>query len=380
MNKRNVLCNALLPVLAVFISCNGQNSAIENVKHTATKEASAKDTKQATDLNKFKANTTTEIGRDVLTIFQDKNYNYWFGTNDGAYCYDGKNLVRFTHKDGLAQDQIQTIQEDNAGNIWFGTGGFGVSRFDGQLFTTFTNDNKLSAIIDSHKDWKTPIIKGTDNLWFYAGGGAYHYDGSSLTYLPFPETEADSKNSSNQIGAYAVYCTLKDSNGNIWFGTQAMGVCCYNGKSFTWFTEKGLSPPAVRALFEDRNGTMWFGNNGAGLFRYDGKTLSNFTEEKGLGNPEFWSELKVSGKPGPGTLARVWTINEDNSGNLWIGTIDAGVWRYDGKNLTNFTTRDGLTTDAVTTIYKDKNGELWFGTNGGGVCKFNGTSFKEFTF
>lgn len=43
-----------------------------------------------------------------------------------------------------------------------------------------------------------------------------------------------------------------------------------------------------------------------------------------------------------GTLARVWTINEDNNGNLWIGTIDACVWRYDGKNLTNYTTKDGL--------------------------------------
>ncbi len=155
-----------------------------------------------------------------------------------------------------------------------------------------------------------------------------------------------------------------------------MGVCRYDGKTFTWLTEKGLGGPAIRALFEDRNGNLWFGNNGNGLFRYDGKTLTNFTEEKGLSNPEF---LK-SNKPGPGTLARVWTINEDKNGDIFIGTIDAGVWRYDGKTLTNYTTKDGLTSNVVNIIYKDKKGELWFGTEGAGVCKFNGTSFTQFVF
>ncbi len=167
---------------------------------------------------------------------------------------------------------------------------------------------------------------------------------------------------------------------NVWFGTQARGVCRYDGKSFTWFMEKGLSPPAVRALFEDRNGNMWFGNNGAGLFRLEDDSLSNFTRDNGLSNDEFWSTAKITGKSVPGTLARVWTISEDNIGNLWIGTIDNGVWKYDGKNLANYTTKDGLTTNAITIIYKDNIGEMWFGTDGGGICKFNGVGFTAFAF
>ncbi len=122
----------------------------------------------------------------------------------------------------------------------------------------------------------------------------------------------------------------------------------------------------------------------------DEKSVINFTEEKKLSNNEF----KTSGKSGPGTLARVYAINEDNDGNLWIGTVDAGVWRYNpsasfdsaqhkslkagGKELINYTTKDGLTSNAVNVIYKDKNGELWFGTDGDGVCKFNGKTFMEF--
>ncbi len=225
----------------------------------------------------------------------------------------------------------------------------------------------------SRNDWK---IEGGD-LWLYAGGGAFRVFKDSITYLPFPKPDNDPKYAANapyEFSTYGVYSTLKDSKGNLWFGTQAKGVCRFDGKFFTWFTDKGLRGPAVLALFEDRKGNVWFGNNGAGLFCYDGKTLTNLTAEKGLSNPEF---IK-SNKSGPGTLARVWALNEDNYGNLWIGTGDAGVWRYDGSDLTNYTSKEGLPNSGIETIYKDKSGNLWFGTNGDGVYKFDGSFFTKF--
>jgi len=33
----------------------------------------------------------------------------------------------------------------------------------------------------------------------------------------------------------------------------------------------------------------------------------------------------------------VWTIVEDNAGDIWIGTKGGGLYRYDGKFFTNFT-------------------------------------------
>ena len=77
-------------------------------------------------------------------------------------------------------------------------------------------------------------------------------------------------------------------------------------------------------------------------------------------------------------MARVYSINEDNSGNIWVGTVDAGVWKYDGNVLTDYTKKEGLTSNAVNTIYKDNYGEHWFGTDANGICKFNGTTFTEF--
>jgi ligand-binding sensor domain-containing protein len=352
-----------------LVSCNEPEN-LEKIRNIATDQPSVPQT------NGNVLNTTVAMGIDqnIRSIFQDKNGNYWFGTNGaGVYRYDGSTLIQFTEKEGLSNNQVQSIQEDDSGNIWFGTGAFGVSKFDGGTFTTFTNKENLRLNNSFERDWK---IEAND-LWFYAGGGVYRYHGNSLVYLPLVKPGFNSKQSSNaphKLSPYAVYSILKDKKDNIWYGTQAQGVCRFDGKSFTWFTEKGLSGSAVLGLFEDSRGNLWFGNNGAGLFRYNGKSLINFTEEQGLSNTEF----KVSGKSGQGSLARVYTITEDNYGNLWIGTVDAGVWRYDGNNLTHFTTRDGLTSNAVNTIFKDNHGELWFGTDGDGACKFNGKTFTKF--
>ena len=320
-------------------------------------------------------NKAAGIDQNIRSIFLDSHRNYWFGTNgEGVYRWDGKNLIQFTEKDGLSNNQVQSIQEDQSGNLWFGTGLFGVSRFDGKGFTTFSTKERLQASNHSGNEWAmTP-----DDLWFYAGGGVYRFNNNNIAYLTLGKEANASvgmQGSPYTLSRYAVYCILKDKEGNLWMGTQADGVCRYDGKTFTWFTDHGLAGPAVLGMFEDSKGNIWFGNNGSGLFRYDGKALINFTEEKGLSNPQF----RLSGEDGPNTMARVYSINEDRNGNLWIGTVDAGVWRYNGTNLTQYTTRDGLASNAVNTIYKDHKGDLWFGTDADGVCRFNGRSFEKFT-
>lgn len=346
----------------IFYSCLKQN----NFKV----EASQSVPETIENLSKFNANIVNKIDDNIRSIFQDSKGNYWFGTNDlGVYRYDGEKIIQFTEKDGLPNNQIQTIQEDKLGNIWFGTGLFSVTRFDGQNFTTFTNSINNSSVAD----WKT----APNDLWFYAGAGVYRVNNELLSYLLLDGNDYNSndiKNSPFKLSPNAVYSLLKDKKGKLWFGTQSQGVCMFDGKSLKWFTEKNLKGPAVLALFEDSKGNIWFGNNGGGLFKYNGKELINFSQEKGLENTDF----RVSGNSSEKTLARIYAINEDNFGNIWIGTVDAGVWKYDGINLSQFTTKNGLTSNAVNTIYKDKNGELWFGTDQNGICKFDGKTFSKF--
>ncbi len=78
---------------------------------------------------------------------------------------------------------------------------------------------------------------------------------------------------------------------------------------------------------------------------------------------------------------------EDRSGNLWFSIDGYGVYRYDGKTFTRFTSEDGLCSNKITRILQDRRGDLWFAcmqsyqpkmTGEGGVCRFDGRTLARF--
>ena len=76
-----------------------------------------------------------------------------------------------------------------------------------------------------------------------------------------------------------VYVIFQDSRGNLWFGTDAGGVCKYDGRSFITYTnDEGLSDNIVYAIAEDREGNLWFGTY-QGVSVFNG---SNFITLKNL--------------------------------------------------------------------------------------------------
>ena len=75
----------------------------------------------------------------VEAILQDGDGNLWFGTYGGGVSrYDGASWQTFTIEDGLADTYVMCILQDRDGNLWFGTDGGGVSRYDGTSWQTFT--------------------------------------------------------------------------------------------------------------------------------------------------------------------------------------------------------------------------------------------------
>ncbi|MBL0097643.1 MAG: hypothetical protein IPP46_14975 [Bacteroidetes bacterium] len=49
------------------------------------------------------------------------------------YRYDGANFTQFTTENGLTTNVVQSILEDNKGQLWFGTWQ-GISIYDGNNF------------------------------------------------------------------------------------------------------------------------------------------------------------------------------------------------------------------------------------------------------
>ncbi len=90
------------------------------------------------------------------------------------------------------------------------------------------------------------------------------------------------------------------------------------------------------------------------------------------------NHLKIIKTQGSGPEDNVFCGLMDKSGNLWFGTTGEGVYHFDGKSFTNYTTKDGLNSNSIWSMIEDKNGNILFGT-GKGICRFNGKSFIDIT-
>ncbi len=230
----------------------------------------------------------------VWYILQDKSGKLWFSTNKGIYIHDpaiddvGETplFAQFIdnsviNKNNLHLKDVSGMLQDKQGTMWFVSGymeGEGICCYDGQSLTNFRPDNlsQFRNIIER---------KNGELLFLNVFHGAY-------TYKPVVSTVPTENNFTSfrkQTGMKndTLVAMLEDKAGNLWFGCQsdAMfnggkgGVWCYDGNSFTLLTTKdGLSHNCVFTIVEDKTGNIWFGTRNTGLCRYDGKTFTNFTE------------------------------------------------------------------------------------------------------
>ncbi|MEO1518850.1 MAG: two-component regulator propeller domain-containing protein [Bacteroidota bacterium] len=304
----------------------------------------------------------------IRSMFEDSKGSHWFGSlQEGVCVWTGTAFSYFTTENGLSHNQVLSIQEDDNGRIWFGTQK-GVSSFDGHKMT----DHSQDIVMDAQDEWR----KTEKDLWFNAGikEGIYQYDGQSIRYLAFPNPKVI-----NPHSIYSVTSLSKGSNGMLWMGTYP-GVFGYDGKEFTIINDETLGldvsrePLHIRSLLEDSKGRLWIGNNGIGVLLKTTDAIVNFSEKNKLIHPG--SSRRGDPSP-PGTLEHVFTIAEDAQGNIWFGDRDAGIWKYDGQGMTNYTTKDGLTNDFALSIYEDRSGTLWFGMRDGSVYTFNGKTFEK---
>jgi ligand-binding sensor domain-containing protein len=349
-------------ILTILTSCNGQ------IKNNASNAGISNNPIAPGD-------TVNSIGNQLWYVFQDAKNNYWYGSNgEGVYRYDGNTIIQYTTKDGLANDTVRQIQEDKFGNIFVSTFG-GISRFDGNTFTT------LQPI--KSKEWKL----APDDLWFNILGkkneGVYRYDGKQLHYLEFPKhylhDEIYHRIINSFFSPYEVYCIYKDRTGAIWFGTSVFGACRFDGNTVKWMYEEDLiyvpngGTFGIRSIFEDKEGNFWLCNTRHRyMFDFDKTAKSDrlqYQKTEGIGDAKTFGGVDY---------IYYSYIVEDNNGNIWLTTWDKGVYRYDGKNIRNYTVKDGTKDVNLVSMYKDNKGNLWLGTLENGAFKFNGNTFERY--
>ena len=80
----------------------------------------------------------------IRSLFVDSRGILWIGTENGLSKFENGSFQNFYEEDGLGFNSCWAIEEDQEGNLWFGSYGGGVSVFDGKRFHVFTQEDGLT--------------------------------------------------------------------------------------------------------------------------------------------------------------------------------------------------------------------------------------------
>ena len=360
----------ILLILIAVISCGGRVNTDLPKDKSAVRKA---DTNEYDRIRKTQGSTPSD---NIRCGIQDKGGNLWFGsTGEGLYRYNGKTFRQYTVNDGLNSNFVWSVLEDKSGNIWIGTSE-GINFFDGKNIKSIPisiNADSSTAADTSAAELTASKTQHTYNevfcimqdksgiIWFGTTAGVYCYNGKSFTrFLDAPGIQ-----NSNGLSLKDVQCMLLDKSGNVWFGSGPIaneGITRYDGKALTGFKPKNEG--WIRNIIETKDGKIWFGTRHYGACYYDGKDFTFFKDKAGIGN----------------------LMLQDKMGNLWFGggeklssiQSDGGIWSYDGKAFRNFNEKDGLGNYSVWSITEDSAGNIWVGTRNNGLYRWDGKGFSAF--
>ena len=200
-----IVCSSLS-----FSGCNGQTSSSANDRvESASNAGAAKPKENKPPVVQSTSSPDEQLSPFVRRIFQDKKGNLWFGTNgDGVIRYDGDALKYFSINEGFGGVAVRGIVEDQKGNVWFGTEG-GITKFDGKSFTNFTEKDGLV-----NNDVWSIVIDSKGIIWIGTLQGASRFDGKEFTAFAIPAAEPDPTR--GVTSARIVHCIMEDSKGRMW--------------------------------------------------------------------------------------------------------------------------------------------------------------------
>ncbi|HBF88096.1 MAG TPA: hypothetical protein DDX39_05590 [Bacteroidales bacterium] len=216
-------------------------------------------------------NSSNGLSHDyIYSIIEDKLGNILIGSvGGGLMIYDGKEFTAIREKDGISSDLIYNVFQDSKGNIWLGTDDAGVDLIFADYNSNEIIKNKkigtnnilnLSRRFGLTKDQIYSIAEDmSGNVWFGSfGGGICRFNGADLKTFSM----RDGLNSNN------VFLLFSDSQGYLWAGTEKglNRIAFYDGSETPVIKTYGKSEgfraieANLNAVMEDHRGFIWFGN------------------------------------------------------------------------------------------------------------------------
>jgi PAS domain S-box-containing protein len=316
----------------------------------------------------------------IICINQDSWGFMWFGTANGIFRYDGETWIRFTIKNGLPDNQILTIVEDDSHRLWIGTG-FGLSCIDiGDYNNPFVID--FSSGLTFHEEvmrlyfWNNYIWIGTLNNGLYRlqsnadfplkiekvlSGTTAIFDIMALNDELLAVTMPDSglfliNQEKKQIRRITDFAGDKPvSISNISAGRDILVGGTVNIFRLDMENDCGKpilpanisrTKPYIFKIIYDQKGTVWAATE-RGLIRILDDKAELISSENGLPSP----------------IIREVFVDREN--NCWIGSYSSGLFKMTDRKILAYHEKTGLTSGVVNSIFVESETRKLIGTDAG---------------
>jgi ligand-binding sensor domain-containing protein/serine phosphatase RsbU (regulator of sigma subunit) len=320
------------------------------------------------------------VQSQVRSICQDDMGYLWIGTMEGLSRFDGKNFRNYTVSDGLPSNQITEVMADRKSQLWIATSGMGLVMFDGKTFKSYTTKDGLVSNSFEKRDHNPLLLEDAKgNIWCRSDRGISVIGNENIVSY-------DARNgfTDNRTGCFAA-----DAAGRIICGGDETVFIIEQGKvSHHPLYGAGM----VTKLFADKKGNM-FGAGRTQIFKLSGNTAElvfsaddiltatadaaghiwiSTLEEVLLLDGRTFQVLDKLNDPA------VFKIYEDSRHNIWLLSINNGVYKYSDGYFDNYGSASGLAGDETTCIFEDSEGNIWIGTNNG-VSMYGKVIFETYT-
>ncbi len=256
------------------------------------------------------------VSADVILDILETDRGLWLGTYAGGitlFDYENNEFTRFRNdpndSTSLSSDFVFVICEKSDGTIWFGTNLGGISVYNPQT-------NEFSRYIaDPDQPYDPETISNNDIRAIYEDSNGDMWIGSYGGMLDRYDNEEDQFylydiNANSNLYASVVQDIYEDKKGRLWLATRGGGLKRFireTNEIITYSEADGLPSNIIHAIEEDETGNLWLStNNGISRFTVDEKSFFNFGMDHGLQSREF----------NPGSSMK------DNEGYIYFGGVN----------------------------------------------------------
>ncbi|MCG8619700.1 MAG: PAS domain S-box protein, partial [Desulfobacterales bacterium] len=314
----------------------------------------------------------------VSTVFEDPVTGILWAVNTYAGVIDkmdpqsNKFALYQHHPDqpkGISSSQAGVFLEDSRGRFWISVKG-SLERFNRETGTFIHYPNKTI-----HPDMGmmiTAIIEDNDGMFWMLDfgklGGLIKVDPDRMKAVKrYSHDPLNPKSFMANTMPGPALVQDRDSKDILWIGTSS-GLEKFNKRTetFTHFVHDPSDPESITkgtvwSLWDDGGGSLWVSTFG-GLNRLDKKT------------GRFTRYVHDPTDPHSTGFNKHSAVFEDSRGNFWVAGLTDGINRMDRRTgkFTRFSRKNGFPATGVNrTIQEDGDGNLWIGTTDAGLIKFN---------